>query len=324
MVFYLQNQLNDFMANRSSIGSRFYETSSLEFPTLTFCFDPAMKPNVSRKFGVMDFASAYFKELNLNLTLPQRIHKMSYILNRDYEIYVGHLHLNKTKIQIGKNSMVTSENNNWIFKAENVVTWIHGTCLKLQLLHDITKIPGYLELKVVVKEPSLTRGFDIYLTSKQTWMGVVNDNWPRFRPSKESVNFEDDLTEFRLQLTKWKYQNGVSNTSACFDRLSMELGFNCSLPYFGSLPPCETAKEQERNWNETMKYYTKYLLCNTPIEGLTYNPMKSRPQLYQSGLFLFYFTYLSITNFIILLRKHFKYFCELIHRIKQDRVERRN
>ena len=49
--FYMYDELNDFIRGRTTIASRFEESSKIEFPTLTFCTSNVFKPSVMQKLG---------------------------------------------------------------------------------------------------------------------------------------------------------------------------------------------------------------------------------------------------------------------------------
>ena len=58
ICFFLIDQFKAFASGRSTIATQNVEAEVLEFPTLTFCFDPATKASVSQKYG---FTDVYFR-----------------------------------------------------------------------------------------------------------------------------------------------------------------------------------------------------------------------------------------------------------------------
>ena len=52
VVFYMQDQMSDYLLKRSTIATRFEEKDTLVFPTLTACMSNGQKTSVARKFGV--------------------------------------------------------------------------------------------------------------------------------------------------------------------------------------------------------------------------------------------------------------------------------
>ena len=49
--FYLIEQMGDYMKDRATTSSRLEQASVSEFPTITICMDPPLKPSVMSKYG---------------------------------------------------------------------------------------------------------------------------------------------------------------------------------------------------------------------------------------------------------------------------------
>ena len=47
----MKDQMETFMKGRTTITRRVETVKSLEFPTITICFDPATKLSVAKKYG---------------------------------------------------------------------------------------------------------------------------------------------------------------------------------------------------------------------------------------------------------------------------------
>ena len=61
-LFYLVDQMEDFIQGRTTITSRLEKVNFLEPPTLTLCFDPPFKLSIFEKYGVNE---ALFKYISL-------------------------------------------------------------------------------------------------------------------------------------------------------------------------------------------------------------------------------------------------------------------
>ena len=86
------------MKGRTTITRRVENVNSVEFPTITICFDPATKLSIAKKYGFENPDDKFDQDV-LNRTLPQVFDEMTYGFDEDYSIsnYNGqniHLGLN--------------------------------------------------------------------------------------------------------------------------------------------------------------------------------------------------------------------------------------
>ena len=69
IYFFMKDQMETFMKGRTTITRRVETVNSLEFPTITICFDPATKLSVAKKYGFNNYVQKFFSDVP-NKTLP--------------------------------------------------------------------------------------------------------------------------------------------------------------------------------------------------------------------------------------------------------------
>ena len=108
--FYMYDELNDFIRGRTTIASRFEESSRIEFPTLTFCTSNVFKRSVMQEFGFKTNHQLFWKKVP-NKTLEEAFDELSYQLNRDFNIKASHdLWWHEKYLQIGVNNISVFKN----------------------------------------------------------------------------------------------------------------------------------------------------------------------------------------------------------------------
>ena len=93
VMFYMKDQMTDYLMKRTTISTRFEEVKRLEFPTLTICISYGQKPSIARQLGLSlnydilgyGISDEVLKKANAN-NLSEVFEKVSYILDRDFEI----------------------------------------------------------------------------------------------------------------------------------------------------------------------------------------------------------------------------------------------
>ena len=149
VVFYMQDQMSDYLSNRSTISTRIEELTSLEFPTLIICMSSGQKRSVARKFGAAMSWMFFFDNKNILSTtglgnLSAVRNQLSYILNRDFELTAS-----GTKLHKGKNNVADFE-----LDVEPIYTMQYLTCYKIKLNSrkddiDEVEVPFSLDMEVL-------------------------------------------------------------------------------------------------------------------------------------------------------------------------------
>ena len=258
---YLIEQISDFVANRKTITSRFEKVDELDFPTITICLDPAQKSSVAKKFGFGQQVEIHnVNASEFNTTLVKMFQEIGYILNENFFIEIN------WKIQkLGQ--------NDW-FVIEQIITWYHGICYKLEptFLINASTVPFWFPLKVYlsksISEEDRPTRYIVYLTSGSGWTNILQDYWPRFQPTKLYFDFENQSYKQELQIRAIKhiFMNGIQDSEMCifrrfnisnckFDRIIPI----CNSSFFHFSPSCLSRRvefEYETQLNAEKLYYT--------------------------------------------------------------------
>ena len=85
VYFFMKDQLVAFYKGRTTITRRVESVKSLEFPTITICFDPATKLSVSKKYGFKTINDKFNVDID-NLTMHDIFDEVTYQMGSDYVI----------------------------------------------------------------------------------------------------------------------------------------------------------------------------------------------------------------------------------------------
>ena len=84
VLFYMQDQMNDYIKRRTTLSTRFAMLDEMEFPTMTICMQEGMKESVKDKYGLSENIGFWFNSYGpANNTLSETFEDLSFILNRD-------------------------------------------------------------------------------------------------------------------------------------------------------------------------------------------------------------------------------------------------
>ena len=143
VMFYMKDQMTDYLMNRTTISTRFEEVKRLEYPTLTICISYGQKPSNARQLGLSlnydilgyGISEEFLKEANAK-NLSEVFEKVSYILDRDFEItyslgFENKNQNNPKKMEVGKNHFTLNRNGSEVvlnFTVEAIQTMQYATC----------------------------------------------------------------------------------------------------------------------------------------------------------------------------------------------------
>ena len=244
--FYMVEQMSDFFKGRTTLTSRTEKVKDLEPPTTTVCMSPSMKRSVAKQ---MKFQHVLMGVPN-DTTYPKAIAETNYILNRDYELYLGFLNpddpytYTNTKLHMGEMKVSRKK-----FLVDSIVTVGHGTCTKIQPLFSQSRLTVfYLWLKFTssLLEEDKPNKVHFYFTSNDTWQGVLDDIWTQFKPCKVSVPSDFTFVWFTARTKEFLKDEGVDNSEQCW--LEQFEHFNCTMKcqpvtYTSSLPMCNSSEQ---------------------------------------------------------------------------------
>ena len=122
----------------------------------------------------------------------------------------------------------------------------------------------------------------LFITSKESWFGLITESWPYFKPNKATFNFNDSIDIrhwFDMYVSKVTYKEGLKNIKDCFTNLLSN--YNCTIickPFFFSFlhmkPTCESLDDTKcmyYKWFNSGKAYFNYKKCLKPETTTLYD-----------------------------------------------------
>ena len=238
--FFLSEATANYFDGKTTMSTSSQQVDSLDFPTVTICPNPGFNPAKMEILGLDD--EAYFwtnsDQIPSNTTLWSLYEKLSFIANRDFYF---------------KFKSIRGSPNNYSYME---VATVKGMCYQLTSNSKITDMGSYsdiisLELSKTWLSRSTRKGIqflDIYLTSNQSWYGVVDDYWPLNDPSVFEVAKGKSALVYLAQSDN-NYKNGYEDVNGCITKAIDET--NCTRKCFpviynilnGTLDACETMEE---------------------------------------------------------------------------------
>ena len=267
VLFYMQDQMNDYIKRRTTLSTRFDMPDEMEFPTMTICIQEGMKESFKDKYGLsenVDFWLNNYGPLGPpNNTLSETFEDLSFILNRDFTIGISQfLTLKEENLTLGINFVHSPFSNGSFdsYSVESLKTVYYGTCYKIQPIDSGTWFNSHrVKIRVSLlidnlRKKDRPKAFDIYFTSNKTWHGIVGNDWKRFRPTSKSMKFGKQ-SDISIRNSETIYKEGIENTTSCYTDVLMKTAncpFMCDLLHTKDLPECSTYEELKcmyENWN---------------------------------------------------------------------------
>ena len=211
--FFLKGQLSNFIKGRTTTSSRFEKVSELEWPTTTLCMNVPQKRSVAMKHDFSCSCNSLYKEVKGNQTLLDRFEELSYKLDSDFTIQIS--------TRFGKSwySEWIDGSKNSKFKIEEIRTAVHGICYKIEPRFVMREVPVLVSFNVTIspslKSEDIPSGMIVFMTSNDTWQGIVQDLWPRIKPSHNNVEFKAQAKEIQLSLVENTYLDDPIDTDHC-------------------------------------------------------------------------------------------------------------
>ena len=272
---YLIHEMSGFIKRRTTISHRFETSEQFEFPTLTLCMDPPLKPSLALKFGLKDQQDIHWTDVP-SKTVFEKWNEISYVVNRDFMVYMNH-----TLIKEGVNDQ---------FLLERMITWREGTCWTLQPRFNFSTLPLNIPFKftyVNSLKGDAPLGVWLYLTSVNALANIVTDNWPQYEAGKVYVpfpttNISDHSAKYNKIISfrafEHIYKRGVLDPEQCVADNIFANCKNCTLGYRKTLPICgaEGSVCLVANFN-------KYRYCLFQKHTFTYEPEISYGVIYDES-----------------------------------------
>ena len=276
--FYLIEQMGDYIADRATTTSQLKQVEESEFPTITICMDPPVKPSVGSKHGFKWFGEFFYTD-TMNTTWLQKSEALSYILNKDFTIRI--INEGKVYLNVGENEK---------FFVEPVFTLLQGICYKMEPTFKVKNkwedFWFHIKFNNLEKQDRPTH-FVLYLTSPNATLNIATDIWPQYIPGKVKIPVK---TKKKVMIVKYDrvieytFKTGVQDSSECMANIIKEFGCKNQCCHISgcSLPICNSSEGFQCILGKS-KYVLKCLLQK---HQLAYLPQLHEYPLYDHTFFV--------------------------------------
>ena len=258
--------MEDFIAGRTTTTSELKQVEESDFPTITICMDPPLKPSVTPKFGLNWAWDVYEKGIPdtamPNTTLVEKLETLSYVMDKDFSIKIRSKNESLVNLKVG---------NNIRFAIEPVFTFMKGICYKMEPKFKVTSqyIPDFtFQIEFKVTDEDVPSHFMLYLTSPDATLSIATEIWAQYLPG--TVKFPSNSTKFSIitydRAIQYNFKTGVGNSSECMAKVMEESQCN-KCYYTSSLPLCDSMEDFECLWGSN-KVWQKCLLQKHPVAYL--------------------------------------------------------
>ena len=219
-AFYFLDQMSDFLKQRTTITNRLEPVDKLEPPTITICVDPPFKVSVANRFNITNQFDIFLRENSNFQSYQERFDKLSYVLNQDYQISLKiYDHMNETSpVQLTEGK---AEIENKPFEVFRILAQFHGQCYSIQPNFSVKNVPFEMLFTIhpntALDERDYPRKFYVYLTSNDSWYGIVNNNWPQYKPARVEIE-PNSFNWFSIKAKELLSRNGTESTELCWKK----------------------------------------------------------------------------------------------------------
>lgn len=276
-IFYLNSQVKEFLKGSTTFTSRYEETEKMQVPNLLLCMKPGMKRSAIQRFGYLQDETYIFHDTSLsyqtqNLTIWEAYEELSYKYESDFIIEPNQLtyYVEAEKISI--------------ISVKSIATFSHGMCFLVEI--DQKVVSAMYSFRITFNDSlsniDIPDNVTIYPVSKETWYGLVTDEWPyknnlKIQPVEigfdphELVEIGIAATEVHFrQYNQQSYEACIANSfyhSPCFPII-----FNFAEEII-NMPSCKSYND---TWNVLKVIYQKekksFLKCLKPKNAKLYEP----------------------------------------------------
>ena len=152
--------------------SRLVQVTETEFPTITICMDPPLKPSVMSKYGFKSLEEVVINDVP-NVTLIEKLEVLSYMLNLDFSMKITRYNQDNKDVdlKLGENEF---------FFVEPVITFLQGFCYKLATKFQVNNervifVDFHIQLKSGETNRDQPSHFVVYLTSPTATLNIAAD-----------------------------------------------------------------------------------------------------------------------------------------------------
>ena len=267
----------EYVKGKTNFATKFDDTKSIEMPSVMLCPKPIFKPSMVDKYQykrmpdlTYDSQQKYFEH---NFTIWQMFEEMTYKLESDLQLQLWDFENSLWEVNqliIGKNEI----GDRGSLEIIEIATYRHGMCLLIKNNLDQKVLRFALTANPDMNMTDTPKSFTILLADQNTWHGMVDDDWPNFRPTTYELPMKPNHTKswnFKLRSHETVYLEGIESPSDCQRKILVEA--NCSKICFPltlnyiDLPPCET-------YTETQCIVGEIYVSNGPLERKRYHCLK--------------------------------------------------
>ena len=221
---YFVDQVTDFAKGLSTVTTTYEYPNTIEPPTMILCFNEAFKTSVGKAYQINSTYDVADPKSNFSYD------EVIYQLDRDFEIMVGSIYLdgdmtinNYVNLHKGLNTLKHNDEE-YVFLVDFVQTYFSSRCTKITPQFEFSQFPfNLLSIKVILKTENTEdhpTGLKLYLTSNDTWQGILWDSWETFQPTILEFDFEETFNRKVVLLSPIKllFKDGVHSQSKCIGK----------------------------------------------------------------------------------------------------------
>ena len=278
VFFFLKDQMAAFVKGRTTTTRRVENAAEVEFPTIIICFDPPTKSSVAQKYGFQSHNEKYSVDFP-NKSLSDVFDENTFGYNQDYLIFNQHYDgTQDTKIKTGLVDIDEYYTSKKLpFLVEPIRTYHSGKCTKLQPRFVMSEAPTRIRLSIQINETNIVEEDKpekilFIFASNVTWMGILDNIWPQFKPLKLKVDFRKEYTRLYLQPVEEYFQTGQDNPSECLQKMlqNQNCSTSCSVTSIPHVPPCKNVSEYKCVWSGIWSNIQVYHQCLMSKKAMTY------------------------------------------------------
>ena len=252
----MYDETKEYLSSKTSFVSKFEDEFELKVPSVIICPSPIFKPSKIEKYKyeqMLDLLTDHEEKykVSYNLSIFEMYQEVTYTLDQDFELFLRLNFLNKTyyktlKLTDGHNPLDTFGYVN----VSHIATYRHGLCIliKSHILQD-QRLRLFLQ-SINNEEPP--NEFEITLVDENTWQGMVDDDWPYYKPDTFKIPFKNNTYaqwNFKLTPHEIRFLDGQDDPTDCQEKVLKQA--NCTLICYPltfnylEIPPCQTYNETD-------------------------------------------------------------------------------
>ena len=178
--FFVQEVWNDYKSQVTTVKQYSEKWEKIIPPTMTFCFNPPVKPSVLEKYNISLPEFLGYRSFESNISL---LEEGFYQIGRDFNVK----RLEKT---------LNVEDNDEKESIKQIYTFWNGFCYQFTSKVKVEKLE-YFSIDVIMNNVSRIGQLpkvDFYLTSEENSHGIIIDQWnDGGQPLHQETNFNGEI-----------------------------------------------------------------------------------------------------------------------------------